>query len=605
MNKALELLEKHCQWLAIALGGLFLTWVLWGYILSHPAAVEVGNERLTPGTVDQAVQKNFAQPLERDLTKEGAETPPAAQANVLATFVPVIQGTESPVLALRPNWPGSLPQDIKLKSATDVQEVRELVTALPTLPPSEPADIKPAYAYVSNQPPVAAAGAQPAPVAPAPVQASDGRDVNYVFYQYIISMKALNDAFAEVKLPAPATETSVIAVKTHRREVKPDGSFGPVEVVALLKGAAPASAIPGASADDRTLSNFRALIESPASQTDMIRPEFFKVIAGEGPWDLPQELPDPADAQPAERLVQPPGPPAAREPRPPVYRGPPGGDGRPPEGAPRQRQRPGNSSRPQAQDPNAARDFSDLVGVQLAQNRPPADFPDGATPPPFMGENFGRQPIPQPAFGQPPAQPGAAPNSNALPPAVFKPANAPDFVGWTYDENVVEGRTYQYQVTYVIRNPLFGANKNIVADPQLAKPFAIESKLDDNAWSSSVTIEPTSAFFLASAGWQANSMPVQVRWEVFKRTEGKWNVRVFNVSPGDRIGTRDTRTDYTTGATLVDIRFDPRAGDRSYVLVLDATGALIERDPAVDRANKLRAQLAAAVRQGAAAPAAP
>ena len=29
MNKFLEILEAHCQWIAVGLSGLFLAWVLW------------------------------------------------------------------------------------------------------------------------------------------------------------------------------------------------------------------------------------------------------------------------------------------------------------------------------------------------------------------------------------------------------------------------------------------------------------------------------------------------------------------------------------------------------------------------------------------------
>src|SRR5689334_14865124 len=62
MQKAVDFLERHVQWLALGVAGLFLLWVAYAYVLT-PVTVKVGGRELTPGEVDAAVKRDAADRL--------------------------------------------------------------------------------------------------------------------------------------------------------------------------------------------------------------------------------------------------------------------------------------------------------------------------------------------------------------------------------------------------------------------------------------------------------------------------------------------------------------------------------------------------------------
>ena len=59
MQKTLDFLEQHVQWLALGLAGLVLLWVTYAYVLT-PVTIKVGSRELTPGEVDVAVKRDAA-----------------------------------------------------------------------------------------------------------------------------------------------------------------------------------------------------------------------------------------------------------------------------------------------------------------------------------------------------------------------------------------------------------------------------------------------------------------------------------------------------------------------------------------------------------------
>src|SRR6218665_403554 len=52
MQKIVDILEQHVQWIAIGLGALFVLFMTWTYVLNPVAGVESGQEKLGPGEVD-------------------------------------------------------------------------------------------------------------------------------------------------------------------------------------------------------------------------------------------------------------------------------------------------------------------------------------------------------------------------------------------------------------------------------------------------------------------------------------------------------------------------------------------------------------------------
>ncbi|MGN6727592.1 MAG: hypothetical protein ACTHLZ_16865 [Tepidisphaeraceae bacterium] len=596
MNKALELLEQYCQWLAIALGGIFLALMAWWYLLFSPVAVQAGGQTLTPANVDDVVNRNYAESLDREMHREQTETPPAQHVAAVEQWDARLNGTAEPVVTLRPDWPASIPQDVKLATDTGPTTQKAQVAQLPDVPPAETMELKSARAYVSTA--VAQPG-QPAPV-PQPPAANGqpvaaGRDLSYVRLEYRIAPEEIAKKFSAVNIPAIATTTSVEAVTTYRQEQLPDGSWGEPVVVALLNNGVQVYPPPPAGSPPQVIAQYRSWSESQQGQTDILRPTFYSVIQGEGPWDQPaDQLPvvDPAVELQKKRDAYKAAQEAARQKRMQNAgsRTPPGmGDpGMPPGGGGRGYGRGGRGG-------------AGAEPLQWPQARPPyMNYPPGTYPP-----GAGQRPPGAPPFGDPNMGPDGmdpsmqpqqqAPGSgqsgaNPLPAPVFRPSDTPPFVGWAFDETVGEGKTYRYQVLYAIRNPVYQAN--IVADPKMAQQFLLWSKLEDTAWSQPVLVKPSTEYFLSGANWTSNT-PNSVRMEVFKWSEGKWQSHIFNVSPGDEIGGVEGQTDFSTNATLVDIRYDRYdvGGARAFALVLAPDGKLVEHDPTADRNSPRLAQL--------------
>ena len=62
MQKAIEFLERNVQWFALGLGGLFLLWVVYAFVLTPPVAVSLKDQpkerKFAPGEVeDQTVNR--------------------------------------------------------------------------------------------------------------------------------------------------------------------------------------------------------------------------------------------------------------------------------------------------------------------------------------------------------------------------------------------------------------------------------------------------------------------------------------------------------------------------------------------------------------------
>jgi len=74
MQKVLDLLEKHVQWVALGLGALWLLFMAWSYVINPPAKVMIGSADLKAAAVDEYTLKNAVGPLENEM-KPGKEVP--------------------------------------------------------------------------------------------------------------------------------------------------------------------------------------------------------------------------------------------------------------------------------------------------------------------------------------------------------------------------------------------------------------------------------------------------------------------------------------------------------------------------------------------------
>ena len=608
MNKFLEFLEKHCQWVAIGLGGLFFVWILWGYLLTSPVALEApGRDTLTPGTVDTEVAKS-ADLLRSRIDSQAVKMPPAvASQDPITQFVEAMAGANVPALVNGDRTFSSQGMGVQEgPRGPEIPEAMVRVTEFPVVPSAEVLPgidgIKSARAQVVPVPVVAGQPAPGAAPGAAPgVVSVEARDISYIRGQYRIDPALIAAEFSKVNVPA-GLPTMIVAVEVYRQEKLPDGTWTKEALVKLIGNNIIPWPLPPANANFQQVGQFQAWAESPQGQADLLRPQFYQVLMGEGPWDAPQNLDDikqlvaqqndadkavrveearrKAEETKARRQNTPQGPPPGEMP-PELRRGRRGGAG---------------GGEFQIADPGRPNSLADLAGLQLAQARPPGyppGYPGAPGRPPinpddprFMEE--GMMPMPMPGQGAPGA-PGA-PTAGALPAAAFVPQGAPVIIGWFFDENVVEGHIYRYQVRYAIKNPMFQNNQVDPKKPELAQTFAIWSKLTDDAWSEERAIETSTRYYLANPGWQGGSVPNNVRVEVFKWAAGRWQRQIFQTSIGDTIGQKDAGIEFATASMLVDVRFDDRL-DRAYVLVLGPDGQLTEREPIIDRNDPDRAAL--------------
>lgn len=610
MKKVVELLEQHCQWIAIGVGGIFLILILWNYVLTSPVAVEVpGQPSLQPGNVDLEVAK-IAKNVEDQMNTTRLKIPPRnAQEDPLERHRTVMAGGADQQIAIaNGHFTSSIAFNPTLKDPDKLPDAPQLVQKLPDLPPSEVLPnlgLKTARAQVVIGPVGEAQPAQPAPAVgagAAPAVPANATDLNYARGEYRIEPAEIQKSFQEVGIPAGQT-TMILAIKVVRQEQKPDGSWSePVEVKPLDNGIRPWP-LPGPNAGFQEIGQYEAWFASPQGQANLLRPPFYTVLSGEGPWDPPTTLDDAKAAVKAatesERLRQAEERRLQRESRPAPQPRQPASPTTPRRGV-RPRDVPPEFG---IEDSSRSESLAELAGLQLAQVAPP-NYPGGRYPPPFMppsemdefspaqSENWpqmsGQQV--QPGTGQPQLPP--------LPQAQFDPRQTPTIYGWFFDTEVAEGRTYRYQVLYAIKNPVWQSNLVARDKPELARQYAIWSTIQEDAWSEPRTVETTTRYFIADRSWTAGSVPASVRMEVFKWTGGKWQSRVFNVSPGDQIGWRDAGTDWGTNSRLVDVRFDERL-ERAYLLVMGPDGKIVQRDPFSDREdnNEERAALKFLVRQ--------
>src|SRR5512145_1338630 len=57
-----EFFEKHVQWIALGLGGVWLLWVVWAYGINRPQ-VELNGQTFSPGAIDEHIRDTDMQVL--------------------------------------------------------------------------------------------------------------------------------------------------------------------------------------------------------------------------------------------------------------------------------------------------------------------------------------------------------------------------------------------------------------------------------------------------------------------------------------------------------------------------------------------------------------
>src|SRR2546423_539434 len=140
MNKVVDLLEKHVQWVAIGLGGAYLLFMVYRFVILSPAEVRLDGQSVSPGKVDQIIAETTVQKIEDamhhptsvKITESAPQPNPVQQVgNIPASaYACISTPIDLDKLAARtPTIPGTGQRVIKAE-----------ITQLPLAPP--PTDIK-------------------------------------------------------------------------------------------------------------------------------------------------------------------------------------------------------------------------------------------------------------------------------------------------------------------------------------------------------------------------------------------------------------------------------------------------------------------------------
>ena len=549
MNKYKDLLEQHIQWVALAIGALWLLFMVYTYVIvADSSSVEVGGQRVGAASVDKFVRDNKAIPL-----RERIERPDKLLDKVEDYSGLIVEQLAVPM-------PPAL-GEIFVNAASGVNRGDP-----PPPPPPPPA--KP----ITSLPVVAAAVLIDASVgrtvvnvpAPGPTAvggapaAANVQMVSWVTVVGTIPIKALAEEFNKkiVNPLPPFHQTMLMKVELIREELQPNGQWSkPVTIASKdLSGTpGPAPELAWPAANNRT-AQMQYVSAAGALQPKVAQPAFYPYVRGEQ-WHLPgQVAAPPAGANQPPEVVQPPQPPPAVNPNPPR---------KPIPGS----VKPGTTPRPTGrrnEQGNAAPALpaGTVAYAQVFSDQAP---PTLTTPTPGTGMGVGVNPANAPAAVVPPANlPGQVPTGQ------FDPANANDFQVWVHDVTVEPGKTYQYRLRYSIKNPVFSSN-NVCKPPTLGDVFTIDS--EPSALTKPITIPNTTIFFVTGAP-NVSGQVKNVNIEVFTWTINGLSKKAVSASPGDMI-------DDALKVSLVDIR-----DGGTNVILMDEHGALSSRNAQTDWKSK-------------------
>ena len=168
-------------------------------------------------------------------------------------------------------------------------------------------------------------------------------------------------------------------------------------------------------------------------------------------------------------------------------------------------------------------------------------------------------------------------------PGEFAPATyGGDVEGWAFDETVIPGETYRYNVVYSVRNPVFNT-QDFVDKEAMTSQLAITVEMDDeweSRWGQPVTVKKMSDWFMKSVLPGRNA---RVQFDVFRWQDGQWQKETFAIGPGDLLGGDRNGVNYVTDRVLVDIRTIVEGGREQQVAVLmDPDGRFTTHDASED-----------------------
>jgi len=581
MQKTLDILERNVQWIALGLGGIFLLWAVYSYVVTPPAVASIGPVKLGPEQVSDATATQVAKNVQTAMS-DNADIQ-IAQLNVAQAFDAAMSGSSQTAVASLPAW--AIGQSNKIGQAnieggpkTGAKETR--ITALPVLPPAQLVSAQTGLSVV-QLPQANNNNANPNPRnrnAAAVQQVGQVEDTDWVAVFFKVPADAIKKAFDATlngqQLTPDVYNTAVLEVQVQRQQAegmdpitgqpiwpKDDNKF---EVVPALKiYRQDMKQMPAESAPTNQKYEYWDWAEKNPQL--VYTPEFYQVTGGAPAPDLNTIYNGDANANNNA------APNNA------------GGDNAAPDN-------PGQPATPGATQPAAP-----ASGQQSAVPSGSMRYLAGANPHysyspedefrPVSG-NYGRsangryrgRPVPPPGpGGRFPQQQFPVPGQNfnqnfAAGDGKIDPLNMGDDLKiWAYDETAKPGQTYRYRIVYKLRNPVF--NTANLADPKVAARFALDSP--PSQWTGPINVPEKTKFWLATLGSNKANL------DVFNFEQGQWKKlppKDSSLTPGDQV----PGTDWT----VVDVRGGAEGRDRDrYVLLTSDTGQMSKRELNTDRSD--------------------
>ena len=561
MQKTLAFLERNVQWFALALGGIFLLWAAWSYLINPPATIVINRATYAPGEIAAATAKGPAKELSDKINDSRLVSITAP--DVKTPFQLAMADSRAPNLEV---WAFNSQVSGKINTPTGGQEkpTTPHLASLPALPPAMVVNASAGMSTVSamaqpgGNPAAAPAGrrfpvGRPLPgrqipagrgipnpgAAPAPAQAiENGQDVNWAFTAFKVPASAIVQAFTKPveNGPLPRYLTDILRIEVQRQEAKgmdasgqpiwpADDQFQPVKPLKINQPQLTQEGLDSYPADSDSPVKKIEFANKVEQHPELVyEPGFYQVLAGTAAPDLQAIY----------------APPAA------------GGENA----------ADANATQPSATQPQTA------PSSQPDQNAAPEAAP------PALVQEAPPAPVLQPDFGRGNPRGLVVPGFNGSPNAAsgqIDPVNLQDDIQlWSFDENVKPGATYRYRLVYYMKNPAFQRND---MDEKFRNQFELQSPPSE--WSAPVTVPERTRF------WVKNSnLNGKVTLDVFNWKSGVWKKSSADLLPGDLIPDTDW--------TIADVRapLHQRPGENSYVLLTNDSGALVPRDAHTDQSNQ-------------------
>ncbi|HZL35583.1 MAG TPA: hypothetical protein VFC78_09760 [Tepidisphaeraceae bacterium] len=594
MQKYVAILERNVQWIAIALGALYLGYNVWAYVWSSPLQIEMAPGTVaTPGTADKVIAEGPAWQLKKQINDKFTQS--VEVPSVIEKYVARLDEKQQAFALLNIPWAATI-YDFKPPTGKEIT-VPVTIVALPhPMPGAMPIAVSSGMTVIESPAPAGAgapAAALPVGLAGAGAQAALLRkDVNYNSVTAKIDVaalaKAFNQAYGKPGALPDWMYTGFVQVELLREERQANGQWTAPTVVPALPIYTMMPFPDAKTAGVKEYVEYKSWVEG--NQPLLTQPAFYQTAPDAPPWEFPVAN-APVNAGPAAGE-------SAGQPRR-IFN--------PATDTPQNEQERGQLQYYQNQQMAAQR------RAAMAAGRGGYGHGLGRGGPPIRGGGYPgrggypRPPLPPPGIGNPFARPVpiGPPRANmqgfgqvALA-GFFNPNTLPQDINLlAHDTDVQEGKTYRYAFRYKLYNPVYQVSAQMI-DPKIRDEFAISGPdplKDPQLWTKPVSIEQHTHLYATNI--TVNATQSQATFDLFMWKDGRWHENTTTrLTPGDLI-TAAGGKEAITGWTVVDVRKDPVKTTENYVIVMDDKGVLQRRDVQSDQNNaeyqKLKAEAGAA-----------